>query len=327
MEEIYGSGILVKEIPLSVSLSGRIGFVTRMTEYLRTNCIDIVQTFNDSLIFYVALAAKFAHVSNVIFGLRNTRFFDRPAIYKKIIGWVCKYWSKGVITNSMATSAMVAREFGIPSDRIWLAHNGIPSFPNSPEKDHFARKRELNLPETGMIVGIVSRLDAVKGLDNLIRSAGIIRDLPLHYLIVGDGNERQHLEELVIKERLADRVIFTGHQADVIPWIQAMDIGVLCSKSEGFPQAILEYMACGLPVIAPMVGGIPELVVENTTGLLIPPGDPRILADAIRRLAGDKMLRIKMGKAGQQRARQKFTLDNEIKANIAVYQRAFSKTN
>lgn len=324
--DIKESGICVEEISLCASLLGRIGFILKMAKFLRTKKIDIAQAFNDSLIFYVALAAKFAHVSSVVYGLRNTRFFARPRGYKKIVGWVCRNLTQGVITNSRATSSLAASEFALSTDRIWIACNGVPVYPDNHEKDRPARRKEMNLPLAGLIVGAVARLDSVKGIDTLVRAAEMLRDMPLHYLIVGDGNERDHLERLTYEKHLSDRFIFTGYQSNVIPWVQTMDIGVLCSRSEGLPQAILEYMACGLPVIAPTVGGVPELVVENTTGLLIPPREPQILADAIRKLVGDRMLRIEMGKAGQQRARQKFSLDNEIKANIAIYRRVFSET-
>ena len=99
-----------------------------------------------------------------------------------------------------------------------------------------------------------------------------------------------------------------------------MDIGVLCSESEGFPQAILEYMAVGLPVVASAVGGISELVVEGETGFLVSPNDPIAFATDLRFLIENPELSNRMGKAGQKRSRDCFSLEKEILAHATTYQ-------
>jgi glycosyltransferase involved in cell wall biosynthesis len=94
----------------------------------------------------------------------------------------------------------------------------------------------------------------------------------------------------------------------------------LCSESEGFPQTILEYMAVGLPVIATRVGGIPELVVDGETGLIVPPNNPIAFASALRNLVESPAISERMGQAGQKRVREFFSLDSEILAHVSVYQ-------
>ena len=122
-----------------------------------------------------------------------------------------------------------------------------------------------------------------------------------------------------------DRFVFVGNQKDPIQWISAFDIGILCSESEGFPQAILEYMAVGLPVVAPAVGGISELVIEGETGFLVQPNDLAALAAAIRRLINDPELGRQMGKAGQKRARVCFSREKEILAHATEYRSLLNK--
>jgi glycosyltransferase involved in cell wall biosynthesis len=168
-------------------------------------------------------------------------------------------------------------------------------------------------------IGIVARLVPVKKMETLVNAAVLLTDLAVQFLIVGDGQERRRLEAMVNEVGQSDRFIFTGHQKDPFPWISAMNVGVLCSESEGFPQAILEYMAVGIPVVASSVGGIPELMVDGETGFLVSPHEPTAFAGALHSLINNKDLSEQMGKAGQKRARDFFSLDQEILSYAKFY--------
>jgi glycosyltransferase involved in cell wall biosynthesis len=173
------------------------------------------------------------------------------------------------------------------------------------------------------LVGAVANLFPRKGYEHLIRAVGLAaRDVPaLGCLIVGEGNPgyRAALEALSRDLGLADRVLFAGFQSDVYPYLAAMDLFVLPSVMEGFGIALLEAMAMGRAVVATKVGGVPEVVEDGVTGLLVPPADPGSLARAIVRLAEAPALRRAMGEAGARRVREQFHVARMARQVEGVY--------
>jgi glycosyltransferase involved in cell wall biosynthesis len=140
----------------------------------------------------------------------------------------------------------------------------------------------------------VARLDPIKGLDYLIRAMLFVENGTL--TIVGGGKERERLEALSKSLNLNNRIIFVGTtpHSKVWDYLQEATLFVLPSISEGFPRALLEAMACGLPIVATRVGGTPELIIDNVNGLLVPARDERALAEAITLVLNDHRLQEKM---------------------------------
>lgn len=311
--------IEIVEIPISPTIGGRLSYILKTARFLHNNQFDIAQVYNDIMVFYVGLAAKIAGTSQIIFALRNTRFIHYSFIKYTVIGWACRYLVNGIIVNSKAAAQLMVQKYHIPLERIWVVYNGAPILPDF-QRDNSARMRDyLGIPISRKTVGILARHTPVKRIDILIKAAVLLHDLPIQFMIIGDGPERSHLEAMIMTAKQSDRFIFAGYQEDPLPWLAALDIGVLCSESEGFPQAVLEYMATGLPVVATAVGGIPELVVEGETGYLVPPDDPLALALAIRRLIENQELCVQLGSAGQKRARQLFSLQQETQSHATIY--------
>jgi glycosyltransferase involved in cell wall biosynthesis len=167
----------------------------------------------------------------------------------------------------------------------------------------------------------VGRLQAPKDTVTLLHA---LASLPSGFgtaLLVGEGPERPGAEALIRRLGLAHSVSLLGDREDVPQLLAASQVFVLSTRSEGLPVSILEAMAAGLPVVATGVGGVPELVVDGETGLLVRPGDPAALAAALRRLLEDPELRRKLGAAGRARVGTHFTLDSFHEAHVAVYRR------
>ena len=222
-----------------------------------------------------------------------------------------------VVCVSQQVADFVVARVGIPRRKTVVIPNGIDAH----IFEHLPAKRQaramLGLPLDSTLAGTVARLNPVKRLDVLLRAAASLDDV--HIVIVGDGPERARLASLAQDLNVADRATFAGRQDNVPEWLAALDIFVLTSDWEGMPNAVLEAMAAGLPVVATAVGGTPEVVVDGVTGLLVPPRDPDALARAIVRLLRDPQLRQDMGRAGRERVERHFSVYKMVRATEALY--------
>lgn len=174
----------------------------------------------------------------------------------------------------------------------------------------------------GILVGTIATLRPVKGHRYLLYAAALVlKKVPdVKFLIIGQGPLRNSLEELAGKLNIAKNVIFMGYQKDITEILARLTLFVLPSIREPLGICLLEAMAAGLPVVATNVGGIPEVVKEKETGLLVPPKDPEALAQVILTLLEDKEKAKNMGIAGRKRVEQKFTIGTMIRKTEQVYQ-------
>ena len=168
---------------------------------------------------------------------------------------------------------------------------------------------------------MVGRLQAPKDPITLVRALGLMRRRDYEGLLVGDGPERALVEEEIARLGIGSAVRLLGERTDVPELLAQADVFVLSTRSEGLPLSVLEAMAAGLPVIASNVGGIPELVVDGVSGVLVPPGDPGALAEAIERLLENPSLALRLGEAGRRRVAESFDLEAVREAHLALYRR------
>jgi glycosyltransferase involved in cell wall biosynthesis len=172
----------------------------------------------------------------------------------------------------------------------------------------------------------VGRLQHPKDVATLVRAA---RGLPagaFRLALVGEGPDRPRVEEEVDRLALGDHVHLYGERGDVRELLARSDVFVLSSRSEGMPVSVLEAMAAGLPVVASRVGGVPELVVDGVTGILVRPGDEHELGQALGRLIADAGLRRRLGAAGRARAEERFDLEPFWRAHLALYSRELARS-
>jgi len=191
---------------------------------------------------------------------------------------------------------------------------------HSEERRHAAR-RELGLEEGAPVLVCVARLVPLKRHRDLILAlpALIERHTGLRLLIVGHGSEEGTLRALATDCGTSGHIDWLGQRDDVPAILDASDLFVLPSTHEGISLALLEAMAAGLPVVATDVPGISEIVVPEVSGVLVPPGMPERLAEAIDRLIADPELSRSIGRAGHQRVRDRFNIDQTIAGTAALY--------
>lgn len=215
----------------------------------------------------------------------------------------------------------------IPKRKVSVISNGVAQ-PACPGEELLQTLRAEYGIETGdLVVGSVGRaFDEHKRFSDLIRALRQLEDVPhLKLLIVGDGPDLPMLRDLARKEGVADRVIFAGYQPEPGHFYALMNVFALASAWEAFGLVNAEAMRCGLPVVATNVGGIPDVVVDGETGVLVPPHDVAAMAAALRRLLADEDLRKRMGAAGKVRADREFSAERYVADVQALYERVLAE--
>lgn len=218
-----------------------------------------------------------------------------------------------VITVSNANRDHIATEFGVPPSHVYVIPCGVDTTWFTPRR-----------PAGGdPLVVCVARISPVKQLDVLIRACDVLRDRHVVFrcVIVGDGPDRAALHLLRAQLRLEDVIAMPGaaDQAQVRTWWRRAAVAVLSSRSEGMPVCLMEAAACGVPAVAPAVGGIAELIEDGVTGLVTQPNDPVALADALERLLSDPSLRASMRVAARARAEARFSRRRQIDDLLFVW--------
>lgn len=216
----------------------------------------------------------------------------------------------------------------IPSAKIRLIHNGIAGF-SEPGKGGAIRE-ELGIAPQQPVIGIVASLRPEKAIDVAVRAAAeVAREIPDMRMVVAGGgatpSSQTELEELASGLGVGEKIHFLGHRLDAGDVIASFDVALLCSDREGSPLSIMEYMDAGKPVVATAVGGVPDLVVEGETGLLAPPKDPAALARAVIELLRDRDRAIRMGRAGRERRRSMFTIEEMVRQIEDLYEELLAR--
>jgi glycosyltransferase involved in cell wall biosynthesis len=178
----------------------------------------------------------------------------------------------------------------------------------------------LGIPADAFVVGFAANMRPVKGADVLIKSAlHIPANLPVHFLMIGEVRDRK-IEPLAAMREVKSRIHLTGYRADAAALSGACDVFVMPSlKREGLPRAVIEAMAQEIPVIVSRVGGMPELVDDGQTGLIVPPGNSVALAQAIMTLYEDATIRKDMGIRARKRIEAHFNVKTTIARYIALF--------
>lgn len=216
-----------------------------------------------------------------------------------------------------------ARQAWLAPKQIAVLHNGVDTARYSPQPELRRSARErLQISPSSFVLGIVSRLVPIKDHATLFRAAERLAadKIDVRVVVAGTGPERERLDALVnASPALAGRIAFVGASENVPEILNALDVFVLPSLSEGMSNTILEAMSCGLPVAATRVGGNPELVLEGRTGLLFAPGDAAQLATQLALLAANEELRRDYGVSGRRRVLENFSLDKMLAAYRRLY--------
>jgi glycosyltransferase involved in cell wall biosynthesis len=232
-------------------------------------------------------------------------------------------WADRLMAPLTTTTVCVSereRSAGVAA-RTCRAHDTVV-IPSAVDAGAVPQARLAGSPPRVIMVG---RLAAPKDAVTLVRALAGVRRSPFTATIVGDGPDRPAVEAEIRNAGLEGVVELTGERHDVPRLLAEADVFVLSTRSEGAPLSVLEAMAAGLPVVASAAGGVPEIVADRATGLLVPPGDAAGLAAALEQVLADASLRRRLGAAGRERVRERFDLADLRRAHLELYARELAR--
>lgn len=280
---------------------------------------DIVHTHNLGPLIYGSLASgggRFWHVLHGEHGqLVDSDLAPRRLRLRKKLYRACRK----VHTVSLGLLEQLV-QVGMPERKLVAVVNGTDTDVFCPA-DREARRRELGLPDTGPLLGIVGRLSRNKRHDLLVRALPLLPSGPCcpHLLIVGDGPERDALGQLCRDLRVVDRVHFAGYRDSPVHWYQAMDLFVLPSRQEGLCNAVLEAMACGVPVLGHSACGNTEVIDHGVDSWVLPLDSPEQLAEQVGAALADADALRQVGSRAREKIISKFSFERTVDGYERVY--------
>jgi len=287
---------------------------------------DLVSAHSTKAGFAARLACAILH-KPVIFTAHGWPFTEGRSVWKRKFLALAEQLAARATMKIICVSKHdrdLALQFRIaPNDKLVVIHNGMDPKPFL-GADGSQVRQKLRLDDT-LLLTMVGRLVHQKDPFTLFEACRILRG-QFKVLLVGGGDLRTKVERFIHKSGLKHTVILAGERSDVPEILAASDIFVLSTNWEGLPRSIIEAMMAGLPVVATRVGGVPELVEDGVTGLLVPPKDPDALAEALQKLIADPELRRRMGEAGREKALKEFTLDRMLRETEKVYEGVLENT-
>lgn len=320
--EVREAGVSVVCVP-GVGLRDPVRLL-RLVQTFKALDADVVHTHTDYANILGLAAARLAGIPAIATLHGMTSYQSRNAGVKHLLQVMAlRLGASHVVVVAPAAAEAARKTFHVPSQRISVIPNAIDSAAvRAPAGfDRSAMRASLGVDPAARVVCAVGRLVPVKGHAVLLEAAAtVLRQQPRAcFLFVGNGPERESLEARAAALGIASAVRFLGERADVWNVLAASDLFVLASLSEMLPQALLEAMAAGLPVVSTSVGGVPDLVRPTATGWLVPPGDAPALAEALLQALTDPSDMARRAVAGQALVEQQFALSARCERLEALY--------
>jgi L-malate glycosyltransferase len=309
------------------SLHGIQGLV-RARNWMRARALDLIVTFFKDANLVGTIGARLAGVP-AISNRRNLGegYWHTPGELRLLRA--INRITTAYIANSEAIREYTIRAEGVKPDAIGVIPNAVDLdrfYPPRGEMRDSCRRR-LGVSD-GFLIGCVANLRPIKGIDVLLQAFAASDVLRQHgrLVLVGSGPEDVALRKMATELAIMSRVVFLGSREDVPDVIRALDVAVLCSDAESSPNAVLEYMATGLPIVATAVGGVPELLQAGQAGLVVEPRCPEALRNAIETLYKSPDRREALGQTARRRAETEFSPDRVVDCWLRFLEGVYTRT-
>ncbi|MEK7488052.1 MAG: glycosyltransferase family 4 protein [Patescibacteria group bacterium] len=314
----------IKSVQRAINVWQDIQLFFELLSLIRKEKPDVLHLNSSKIGGIGAIAGKIARVKKIIFTAHGWAFNEHrsplekqaivlvskfAALFQDVIICVSEYDRKGALEHHIA-----------PAEKLVAIHNGIDR--TAALKKLLSRKEareKLGIAEDLFIVGTIANFYKNKALDTLPFAAISAAHSDVHFLIIGEGPEREKIERLIEKYQLKDRFTLTGALQNANIYLKAFDIFVLPSRKEGLPYALLEAMAAKLTCIASDVGGIPEVIENNVNGITIKHITPGKLWEAVAACRKDKKHCKELAVRGEETIQEKFSLETMLHDTLALY--------
>lgn len=291
-----------------------ISSVKQVRNLIRESGIDLVHANTSRSALYGGLAGKPLGVP-VIW---HVRVIESEGAYDFLLVSLC--------TRLIAISYAVQKRFNWllkkHPEKVVVIHNGVDTLEFNPEISGADIRREFSLPPDAPVAGVVGNLIPWKGQECFVRAAKeVLKAIPnARFLVVGEGECRANLERLTGELGLKGKAIFTGGRFDIPGLMAAMDVVVHSSITpEPFARVVIEAMATGKPVVAMNEGGVPEIIENGVSGVLIPPKNPALMAGAIIDLFNNREKATEIGLTARRKIEEKFSIEKNVRATEGIY--------
>ncbi len=329
LDWLKGTPVEIMEVDLGGGIDSPSGLlrIVKLARFLRKRRIEILHAHDLWSNIVGMAAAILARTPVTITSQRDLSHHAWYGSYRRKVLRFLQSHSSVVLTNAKAIRDGLIEQDRFPPDKVCLVYNGVDL-----ERFHAAADRERIFPGSEgnkMIVLVGNMITDVKGHGILISAAqDVVRANPkTQFVLLGEGSKRADFEQQVKDLGLQANFLFLGRRSDVPAILACCDIAVLPSLAEGLPNAVLEYLAAGLPVVATAVGGNLEIIREGTTGLLVPPQDSRALAAALIRLLSDNDLAVRIAGAGRDYVKQNFSFERLVEDMERLYAKLLHTEN
>ncbi|HOL65312.1 MAG TPA: glycosyltransferase family 4 protein [Accumulibacter sp.] len=294
----------------------RLAGVLALRRWLKQQRPDVVNTHSSTDSWLAGLACASLRDPPAIV---RTRHISAPIAVNAASRWLYGRSARHVVTTGEALRQTLIDDLQLSPARVTSVPTGIDTQRFAPGDKAVARQA-LGLEPDKRYLGIVATLRSWKGHLYLLDAFAKLRQDNCQLLIVGEGPMLDNIRSRIAERRLADRVLLAGQRLDPENWLRALDVFCLPSyANEGVPQAIMQAMSSGLPIVTTPVGAILEAVRDGHSALVVPPRDAVALADAVQRLLADPALAARLGSAARQRAGEHFARERMLERMEAIF--------
>jgi glycosyltransferase involved in cell wall biosynthesis len=289
-----------------------------LRSFLKARSFDVVQTWIFAANTYGRVASRLAGVPVVVVAEMAVDLWKGRA-NRAVDRWLSA-WCDRLVGNSHAVTEFY-EQLGVPKEKLAMIYSGAED-EQPPQVDPLAIRAALGFEPKAPLIMFAGRLADQKRVGDLLKALDLLQYVQpdARTVIVGDGPLRDRLEETAHAYDLDDRVRFLGHREDALQLMVASDLVVLPSAYEGLPNVVLEAMRLRKPVVATAAPGTSEVVIDGETGLLVPIGNPPLLARAIRDVIRDPAMAARFGEAGRASAEARFRADTMVAQFAALYE-------
>jgi len=329
LKKFSGRVIFIPHLKREVSLIEDLWALMHLYFIFIRERFDIIHTHTAKAGFIGRIAAKLAAIPLILHTPHGHDFYGYfgslgSSLVIMLERLAAKFCDRIIVFTNIEKSDMLKYNI-CRASKIEVIHSGLDFSKFESLNIDMAKKRaELHLRPEDLVVGMVGRLEGIKGFEYFIDSAAIIsREIPqARFLVVGEGSLHGELASRARKLNIGDKVFFAGWREDIPEILSILDILVLASLNEAVGRVILEAGAVGKPAVATEVGGIPEILKDNETGILVPPKDSSRIAQAVTGLLKDKARREAMGRSAKEWVRNNFNDRNMVEKLDGIYKEA-----